>query len=38
MLKRGPFLYVITFTTAARQENRLSKTFEQSARTFKLTS
>jgi hypothetical protein len=38
MLKHGPFLYVITFTTAAPEESRLSKTFEQSARTFKLTS
>ncbi len=38
MLKRGPFLYVITFTTAATEESQLAKTFEKSARTFKLTS
>jgi hypothetical protein len=38
MLKHGPFLYVITYTTDAPNEGRLTGTFEQSARTFKLTS
>jgi hypothetical protein len=37
MLKRGPFLYVITFTTAATEEGRLTDTFEKSARTFTIT-
>lgn len=37
MLKRGPFLYVITFTTAATEEGRLADTFEESARTFTIT-
>lgn len=37
MVKRGPFLYVITFTTAAAKERGLTSTFDASARTFKLT-
>ena len=36
MVKRGPFLYVITFTTDATGEGGLTSTFEESARTFKL--
>jgi hypothetical protein len=38
MVKQGPFLYVITYTTDAPNEGRLTPTFEQSARTFRLTS
>jgi hypothetical protein len=38
MVKRGPFLYVITFTTDAANEGGLTNTFEQSARTFRLSS
>ena len=37
MIKRGPFLYVVTFTADARDEGRFAKTFERSARTFKIT-
>jgi hypothetical protein len=37
MVKRGPFLYVVTFTTAAKEEARFSDTFEQSAHTFTIT-
>jgi hypothetical protein len=37
MIKRGPFLYVITFTTEAAKEDALAGTFESSARTFELT-
>jgi hypothetical protein len=37
MVKRGPLLYVITFTTAAERDPRLTPTFERSARTFRLT-
>jgi hypothetical protein len=37
MVKRGPFLYVITFTTDAAKERGLTSTFDESARTFKLT-
>jgi hypothetical protein len=37
MVKRGPFLYVITFTTDAAEESALTRTFESSARTFELT-
>jgi hypothetical protein len=37
MVKRGPFLYVVTFTTTAERDVRLAPTFEQSARTFRLT-
>ena len=37
MVKRGSSLYVITFTTVAAEEARLSGTFEASARTFRIT-
>jgi hypothetical protein len=37
MVKRGPFLYVVTFTTDAAKETSLTDTFEESARTFTLT-
>jgi hypothetical protein len=37
MITRGPFLYVITFTTEATKEDALAGTFESSARTFELT-
>jgi hypothetical protein len=37
MVKRGPFLYVVTFTTAAHRASALTPTFERSARTFRLT-
>jgi len=37
MVKRGPFLYVITFTTEAANEGGLTGTFEESARTFRLS-
>jgi hypothetical protein len=36
MVKRGPFLYVVTFTTAADRASALTPTFERSARTFDL--
>jgi hypothetical protein len=37
MVKRGPSLYVVTFTTEAAAENRFRETFRQAARTFTLT-
>jgi hypothetical protein len=37
MVKRGPSLYVVTFTTEAGAERRFAKTFNQSAQTFDLT-
>jgi hypothetical protein len=37
MVKRGPFLYVIAFTTDEAKEGALIDTFEASAGTFKLT-
>ena len=37
MVKRGPFLYVVTFTTTAERDPRLAPTFERSARTFALS-
>jgi hypothetical protein len=37
MVKRGGSLYVITYTTRAEEEARRTKTFDQSARTFDLT-
>ena len=37
MVKRGPSLYVVTFTTAADRASALTPTFERSARTFDLT-
>jgi hypothetical protein len=37
MVKRGSRLYVLTFTTEATTESRFAQTFEQSARTFTLT-
>jgi hypothetical protein len=36
MVKRGGFLYVVTFTTAAAEEAGLSPTFDQAAHTFDL--
>jgi hypothetical protein len=38
MIKRGGFLYVITYTTSAVEEARRSSTFDDSAHTFELTS
>jgi hypothetical protein len=37
MVKRGPSLYVVTFTTEARAEERFRETFEEAARTFTIT-
>ena len=37
MVKRGSFLYVVTFTTTAERDRRLTPTFDRSARTFSLS-
>jgi hypothetical protein len=37
MVKRGGRLYVITYTTTSAEEAQRTKTFQQSARTFDLT-
>ncbi len=37
LIKRGARLYVVTFTTRAADEARLAQTFDQSARTFELS-
>jgi hypothetical protein len=37
MVKRGPSLYVVTFTTEATAEDRFRDTFREAARTFTIT-